>query len=265
MSTTTVRLDTMAEALDSAGHETVATVLDTVSHELTERTAAKFPAFRTPEEPEALLANSAGQLLDVTRQYGARSYRVDGKSVQLVLDRGDVETTASLEFCSRDDAGKPQLRMVFECGGERMVRWASLAQFDAETLATATQHVFGTGENYGANVVTAAVRRPKLAEALHVCRAVNQVIEALAFRAAGRLLEAKVSGEPYQRALDRIRKLEERGVDVEKHTLLRLNRTNNIDKIEGLWQAAMHVGLGRVASEAKKKFRQITGKNPIKW
>ena len=84
-------------------------------------------------------------------------------------------------------------------------------------------------------------------------------------QAVDALIEARVSGEPYQRALDRIQTLIERGVDVEKHTLLRLKKTANLDKIEGIYQAAMHAGLGRVAQEAKKKFRSMTGKNPIEW
>lgn len=79
------------------------------------------------------------------------------------------------------------------------------------------------------------------------------------------LIGARVSSEPYQRALDRIQTLIDRGVDVEKHTLLRLKKTANLDKIEGIYQAAMHAGLGRVAQEAKKKFRSATGKNPLDW
>lgn len=307
------RLDLMAEELERAGHTAFAAVIDNVSEELAEReacangtcadgtcadengqcadgsvatAAANFPSFKQPDtEPTGLLTGSANRLLEATRQYGAKSCRIEGQAVELVLDRGEVETTAALEFCSRDEAGKPQLRMTFRCGGDKMVRWASLDSFDADALTSATQHVFGTGQNYGANVVTAKASKPTVemprkcarsdtqhgrrpvcdADALKVSRAMTALVDEIATASATWLVAKKVSREPYQRALDRIRSLEERGVDVEKHTLLRLSKTSNVDKIEGLWQAAMHAGLGRVASEAKKKFRQLTGKNPIKW
>lgn len=351
MSQLTAQIDQVAEALDRMGHRAIAAVLDNVSEELAERegcaenqdddesvATASFPTLQQQSNPSELLTGSANRLLEATKQYGAKSCRIEGQAVELVLDRGEVETTAALEFCSRDEAGKPQLRLTFRCGGDKMVRWASLDRFDADTLTTATQHVFGTGTNYGANVVTAGLELPELtqqqlaenwmrdlfggsggsmtdkdlkaamkrfhkmygkeaierafkslktekyiskkgkgwkwdpnfpvaraAPGLQVHRAVDRLIDAIAQTAAGRLMLAKISGEPYQRALDRIKSLEERGVDVEKHTLMRLSKTNNIDKIEGLYQAAMHVGLGRVASEAKKKFRQLTGKNPMQW
>lgn len=386
MSQLTAQLDQVAEALDRMGQKAIAAVLDNVSEELAARercaenadededephatASANFPSFSQQDDPTVLLTGAANRLLEATRQYGAKSCKIDGQAVELVLDRGQVETTAALEFCSRDEAGKPQLRMTFRCGGDKMVRWASLDSFDADTLTTATTHVFGTGQNYGANVVTAKARKPTIeiprkcarsdtqhgaagpiyapplqhevdqaanwlrdlfgshkgtmshkdllaamrrfknvhrkpamqqalkdlqknkfvskkgdkwkwarnltpylvgsslcdADALKVSRAMTALIDEIATASATWLVAKKVSREPYQRALDRIRSLEERGVDVEKHTLMRLSKTNNVDKIEGLWQAAMHAGLGRVASEAKKKFRQLTGKNPIKW
>lgn len=295
----TARLDQMAELLERSGNTALAAVIDNVSEELAEReacangvcadgtcadengqcadgsvatAAAGFPAFKPQQQddPGKLLTGAVDDLLDATRQYGATHCRVAGQAVELLLNRGEVETTAQFEFCSRDEAGKPQLRVTFRCNGDRMVRWASLDSFDTDALTTATKHVFGTGTNYGQNVVTAKAsaekRRPLVdIEALRVTLAVNELIDQIATAAATYMVEGKVSREPYQRALDRIRSLEDRGVDVEKHTLMRLNKTSNIDKIEGLYQAAMHVGLGRVAQEAKKKFRKMTGKNPMTW
>jgi len=71
----------------------------------------------------------------------------------------------------------------------------------------------------------------------------------------------QVAKEPYQRALDRIANLEKRGVDVEKHTMLRLKKTNKAAKIAGIFFAAKDKGLKSVAKEAKKKYKDLTGQS----
>jgi len=76
--------------------------------------------------------------------------------------------------------------------------------------------------------------------------------------------EARVSKQPYHRALDRIENLEKRGVDVVKHTMMRLNKTERSDKVEGIYWAAKDYGMSSVASAAKKKYKSITGHNPGK-
>jgi hypothetical protein len=107
-------------------------------------------------DPTKLLTGSAQKLFDAVKQYGAKAYAVDGRGVEIGIDRGEVETTAAFQFCSQDEAGKPQLRITFESGGNKMVRWASLDSFDDESLAKAVVHVFSTGDHYGSNVVTAS-------------------------------------------------------------------------------------------------------------
>lgn len=78
------------------------------------------------------------------------------------------------------------------------------------------------------------------------------------------LLLEKASKDPYHRALDRIEALEKRGVDVEKHTMNRLMKTQDTGKIEGIYWAAKDYGMGKVASAAKKKYKDATGNNPKK-
>lgn len=74
----------------------------------------------------------------------------------------------------------------------------------------------------------------------------------------------KVSKDPYSRAIERIENLERRGVDVVKHTLLRLNKTSKPSKIEGLYQAALDLKMSEIAKAAKKKYEDLTGEQPFK-
>lgn len=107
---------------------------------------------------DSVLADSAGQIVQAVACYGAGPYRVDGSTVQIEIDRGGgTKTTAELQFCTRDEVGKPQLRLLFRCGDDKLVRWASVDRIDADAITTAVQHVFATGENYGRHVVTAGV------------------------------------------------------------------------------------------------------------
>jgi len=128
---------------------------------------------------------------------------------------------------------------------KRVLREAKQAIAKEKKRATSGRHIVATLIRTG---------NRELAEAYVVDRAINRLVEA-----------RRPSGEPYQRALDRIQTLIDRGVDVERHTLMRLNKTNNLDKIEGIYQAAIHLGLDRVAQEAKKKFHTMTGQDPIEW
>lgn len=72
-----------------------------------------------------------------------------------------------------------------------------------------------------------------------------------------------VSKEPYQRAHDRIKNLFDRGVDVEKHTMIRLSRTFDPGKVQGIYYAAMDYDLDNVVKAAEKKFKQLTGMNKV--
>lgn len=189
------RVDRAAEQMEKSGHYVLAAVLDNVSEQLEQQgecahgtcadgtcadesgkcpdgtaavadyqllgspgaVQASFPKIQQPErEPAAILTDNAGRLFESVKRYGARAYRVDSGGVEVQLDRDGVETTAEFQFCSRDEAGNPQLRLTFRCGDERMVRWASLPRLGGEELVAATTHVFGTGENYGAGVVVAS-------------------------------------------------------------------------------------------------------------
>lgn|GEM_PF-6692298 len=176
------RIDKAADALERSGNYVLAAVLDNVSEQLEQRAEAEEEcAFGTcadgtcadeaggcadgtaavataslEQDASSVLTNNAGRVFESVKRYGAKSYQVDGKSVEVRLDREGVDATAEFQFCSRDEAGRPQLRLTFRCGDDKMVRWASLANLNAEELVVATTHVFGTGENYGAQVVTAS-------------------------------------------------------------------------------------------------------------
>ncbi len=157
-------IDRLAEHLERSGYAALAAVLDTVSQELDERTAENedeaeaVTASTHASDATLMLKNSGARIFDAVKQYGAKQYAVTGDGIQITLDRGDVQTETAFGFYSQDETGKPQLRVTFTCGSDRMVRWASLDSITGEALVQATQHVFGTGENYGAGVVTASTQ-----------------------------------------------------------------------------------------------------------
>jgi len=70
-----------------------------------------------------------------------------------------------------------------------------------------------------------------------------------------------VAQEPYQRAKERISNLKDRGVDVEQHTLVRLNACTNVNKVIGIYMAARDEGMKSVMKAAAAKFKLMTGKN----
>jgi len=99
---------------------------------------------------------------------------------------------------------------------------------------------------------------------------IDKVIEgSLASHLLAALIEKqepyKVSSEPYKRALDRIKNLEQRGVDLEQHTMLRLSKATNPGKIQGIYYAADDYGLNKVKSAAAKKFFEIVGVKITKY
>lgn len=125
---------------------------------------ARFPRTNPlDKQPTEVLTEKAPQVFEAVKQYGARAYAVDGNGMEVAIERGDVETTAEFQFHSRDEVGNPQLRITFECGGEKMVRWASLKRFDEQSIVDAVVHVFSTGNDYGDGVVTAAKKNERLA------------------------------------------------------------------------------------------------------
>jgi len=66
--------------------------------------------------------------------------------------------------------------------------------------------------------------------------------------------------DPYGRAHDRIENLMDRGVDVRKHTVARLNRCKDLGKVWGIYQAAKDYGWSDVASQALAKYRALGGR-----
>jgi hypothetical protein len=60
------------------------------------------------------------------------------------------------------------------------------------------------------------------------------------------------SREPYLRALERIEALEARGQDARAGTLRRLNATTKLDKIQGIYEAALDRGWTDIAEIAKR-------------
>ena len=176
-------IDRMAEEMEHGGHEALAAVLDTVSEQLDERgceaededeDALATASVTAAGDATDVLKRNAERVYDAVKQYGAKSYRVDASGVQIVLDRGNVETETAFGFYSQDQTGKPQLRVTFTCGGDKMVRWASLDSITGEAIVQATQHVFGTGENYGAQVVTAATQRKRVSASVQLVDAIEQ-------------------------------------------------------------------------------------------
>jgi len=69
-----------------------------------------------------------------------------------------------------------------------------------------------------------------------------------------------LSSEPTTRALERMWALVERGEDVAKGTLKRLNATSDPGKISGIYWAAKKWGLADVAKAASKKYQTVVGK-----
>jgi hypothetical protein len=174
-------IDRLAEQLEQTGHKALAAVLDTVSQELDERTAenqdedaeAVTASTHAAGDATRVLTSSGARIFDAVKQYGAKNYAVTGDGLRITLDRGDVQTETAFGFYSQDEAGRPQLRVTFTCGSDRMVRWASLDSITGDALVHATQHVFGTGENYGARVVTASTKRSATAH-LELVDAIEQ-------------------------------------------------------------------------------------------
>jgi len=89
----------------------------------------------------------------------------------------------------------------------------------------------------------------------------SMISEVLSGNSVSDVLEKvmKVSKEPYERAHDRIKSLQDRGVDVIQHTLNRLKATTNADKVGGIFYAAQDFGLIAVIKAAKEKYKQLTG------
>ena len=69
-----------------------------------------------------------------------------------------------------------------------------------------------------------------------------------------------LSTTPYERALERIEALLERGEDAEHGTLRRLHATEDPGKIAGIYLAARDYGWKRVMQAAARKYRETTGK-----
>lgn len=91
----------------------------------------------------------------------------------------------------------------------------------------------------------------------------QQPIQAVVqYRGALYLEVEALSNEPFQRALDRINDLKEKGKDPIKGTMARLNKTEDPGKIQGIFYAAKKLGKKwkDVAKAAAKKYRDITGK-----
>jgi hypothetical protein len=138
-SAVTAVLDDVAEAVEHRGDALLAGSIDRLSATLT-----------VTATPDVVLTDNAEQIMRSVEQYGARSFSVRGSVVDVDIVRGDVQTRASLSFASRDDAGRPRLRIAFECGGDRMVRWAAVPLITGDALARAVEHVFATGQDYEA-------------------------------------------------------------------------------------------------------------------
>lgn len=180
-------IDLLSEQLEHGRHGALAAVLDTVAEELQQRTCAEDEDEDEDAEPieatastnaaneATLVLKSNGQrLFDAVKQYGAEGFAVTPDGIRITLDRGDVKTETAFGFYSQDESGKPQLRVTFTCGSDKMVRWASLERITADTLVEATTHVFGTGENYGRNVVTASKKRQTSLANLELVDAIEQ-------------------------------------------------------------------------------------------
>ena len=223
-------IDRAAEHMEKAGHCALAAVLDSVSEEMAKRNGDEYAcangtcadgtcadddgvcpdgsvataSFRShdsttpPLNASAILANNASRLFESVKRYGAKAYRVDSDSVEVQLDRDGVETTAEFQFCSRDEAGNPQLRLTFRCGDAKMVRWASLDRLGGDELVSAATHVFGTGQNYGKHVVVAETAKPKLTYRL--VDSIEQVVHVTKRTSLATVL-AKFDSETLQRAL----------------------------------------------------------------
>ena len=176
-------IDRMAEQFEQKGHTAMAAVLDTVSQQLehqaadedeeTDETEAVASVTASNDATEVLKRN-AERLFDAVKQYGAKAYRVDSNGVQITLDRGAVQTETAFGFYSQDEAGKPQLRVTFTCGADKMVRWASLDNVTPDAIVQAATHVFGTGENYGTGVVTAATKRKRVSASVQLIDSIEQ-------------------------------------------------------------------------------------------
>ncbi len=63
--------------------------------------------------------------------------------------------------------------------------------------------------------------------------------------------------DPYDRALFRMNTLIDRGVDVEKHTLLRIKKTKNRQKLQGIIRAAKTIGMQSIAKAAKARLASL--------
>lgn len=71
----------------------------------------------------------------------------------------------------------------------------------------------------------------------------------------------RVSNEPYNRAIDRIEALIDRGEDARAGTHRRINATSDPGKLHGIYHAAKKYGWSDVANAAKKKYKNIVGRD----
>ncbi len=70
-------------------------------------------------------------------------------------------------------------------------------------------------------------------------------------------LDEKAPKDPYARAVARIKNLEKRGVDVERHTVMRVNKTSSLQKLRGIVKAAGEFGLKKAVRAAKAKIKEL--------
>jgi hypothetical protein len=82
----------------------------------------------------------------------------------------------------------------------------------------------------------------------------------MTIRYRGFLYCLAMSSEPLQRALERIKQLRDRGRDPHKGTLLRLNKTQDPGKIEGIALAARQFHWKDIITLAKEKYKAIVGR-----
>ena len=132
-------LDDVAQEMERRGDTALASRLD----EAAERLAARNVSV------DSTLVDAADPILAAVRRYGAEQVSIRGSVVDIDIKREGVETRASLSFASRDTQGNPRLRIAFQCGDDQMIRWATIPQVHADTLAEVVAQVFATGQDVG--------------------------------------------------------------------------------------------------------------------
>lgn len=134
-------VDEVADALETR-NSTLVGAADAIAYGLAQRTA--FEVLKG--NPDDALTSSAGEIAKAVGHYGVKGYAVRGTVVDITVERGQVETVATLGFVHQE--GEQRLRVAFRCGEDQMVRWARLPRVDTTSLVTAVNHVFATGEDY---------------------------------------------------------------------------------------------------------------------